>query len=609
MQPFKCAPQILGMQRHASKKATKATHRATSSSGLACEAAPLERASISETLDRSKTHLNVSEGPDSGEELWRRMCDEADGYRQPVMNRDGTPKLDAHGNPVTRALRKDAVIGYAVVDHPPVEVTRDWDVDTMRRFSEDSDACMNEVLKSLGRPPIFGGDNARATYYHLDEGRVDPLDDSTVPLGIHAHKFGMARDPETGRYCGNYIDGRFLHELNVRYPALMRERGWPLEDLDVVDWERYSSDEAYRRERAARRRATGLSANEYHRRQAERASHARMREAADQLDDTLATLHRTKAAVSDLDDASEELRRQNERLAAEAERSRAQAAAADEAARAATAARERAERERDEARDELRVVRECVRRLGPDGPGIKWDYEDGHSTHEKSIREVREERDAEVEAAKAAQAQAEQARAQAERERDAAIEARRQADAGRDEAVKERDAATRACKRAKSERDKAASQLQAIRDDVSALGPDGYGIDWEDGHEQSLRDVREDVAAARDELVDAKGKLTATYQDIDQARDDLGVATNRGTLRLRDVVASVIGVVAGAVDDLGAHKVAAWLRDMADRLTDKAIDEIAPETVRAHRALADMPDGLDAASTGVDCARSAGPDA
>ena len=295
MQPFKCTPQILGLQRHASKRARGAAHRATSPSGLACEAAPLERASMTETLDRSKTHLNVSEGPDSGEELWCRMCDEADDYRQPVMNRDGTPRMDRDGHPVTRALRRDAVIGYAVVDHPPAEVTRDWDVDTMRRFSADSDACMNEVLKSLGRPAMFGGDNARATYYHLDEGRVDPLDDSEVPLGIHVHKFGMARDPETGRYCGNLIDAKFLHELNVRYPALMRERGWPLEELDTVDWDRYSTDEAYRSERAARRREAGLSTNEYHRRQAERASRARMREAADQLDDTLVTLHRKRS--------------------------------------------------------------------------------------------------------------------------------------------------------------------------------------------------------------------------------------------------------------------------------------------------------------------------
>lgn len=584
MQPFKCAPQILGLQRHASKKATRGAHRAKSPSGLACEAAPLERASMTETLDRSKTHLNVSEGPDSGEELWRQMCDEADGYRQPVMNRDGTPKLDAHGTPVTRALRKDAVIGYAVVDHPPVEVTRDWDVDTMRHFSADSDACMNEVMRQLGRPPMFGGDNSRATYYHLDEGRVDPLDDSTVPLGIHVHKFGMARDPETGRYCGSNIDGKFLHELNLQYPQLMRERGWPLEDLDTIDWDRYSSDEAYRRERDAKRRDAGLSTNEYHKRQAEKASRARMREAADQLDDTLQALHRTKAAVRDLDDANEDLKRQNERLAAEAEQARAQAEAARKAAGDAAAARARAERERDEAKSEAEKMRNRAKRLGPDGEGINWRYKDGHIEHERSVREARDERDA----AKVAQEQAEQARAQAERERD--------------EAVRERDAAIEARKQAEAERDEASRQLQAIREDVEALGPNGYGIDWEDGHEPSLRDVREDITSAR-------GELHGVYQRIDQARDDLTVATGRRTLRLRDVVASVIGVVAGALDGVGLRKAAAWLRTKADALTDQAIDEVAPETKTAHRVLANMPDGYDVPSTGVDYTRSpSGPD-
>ncbi|RHD71244.1 hypothetical protein DW781_10790 [Olsenella sp. AM30-3LB] len=137
--------------------------------------------------------------------------------------------------------------------------------------------------------------------------------------------------------------------------------------------------------------------------------------------------------------------------------------------------------------------------------------------------------------------------------------------------------------------------MQAIRDDVSALGPDGYGIDWKDGHEPSLRDVREDIA-------DAKGELTGVYQDIDRARDDLKVTTGRDTLRLRDVIASVIGVVAGAVDGLGAHKVAAWLRSKADALTDQAIDTIAPETRTAHRALADV-SAINSLSTGVDYAR------
>lgn len=64
-------------------------------------------------------------------------------------------------------------------------------------------------------------------------------------------------------------------------------------------------------------------------------------------------------------------------------------------------------------------------------------------------------------------------------------------------------------------------------------------------------------------------------------------------MRLRDIMASVIGVVAGAVDGFGLHRAAAWLRAKADELTDRAVDAIAPETVHAHRALANAPEGVD----------------
>lgn len=204
--------------------------------------------------------------------------------------------------------------------------------------------------------------------------------------------------------------------------------------------------------------------------------------------------------------------------------------------------------------------------------------------------EAREAQAADVEAratraratADRAKAEAAQARADAEATRRAAEKARR---AKRD-AESARAEAETARKQAEEARRNAEDELADLRDIIHDLGPDGKGIRWQDGsYEPSLREVREDVAAARDEL-------TATYQDIDQARADLGVATSRGTLRLRDVVASVIGVVAGVFDDAGLPKIARWLRKRADELTEKAVDEIAPETRTAHRALANF-DGPD----------------
>jgi len=177
------------------------------------------------------------------------------------------------------------------------------------------------------------------------------------------------------------------------------------------------------------------------------------------------------------------------------------------------------------------------------------------------------------------------ARAAADKAKAEAAQAREDAEAARKEAEK----AKRAKRKAESERDSAASQLRDIREDVEALGPNGYGIDWKDGHEPSLREVRERVAGARDEL-------HGVYRDIDQAREDLKVTTGRRTLGLRDVVASVIDVVAGALEDSGFPRAAAWLRRCADKLTERVVDKLAPETVRAHRAFADpsvLPDDAD----------------
>ncbi|MCD8125036.1 MAG: hypothetical protein LUE23_08385 [Lachnospiraceae bacterium] len=82
-----------------------------------------ERISSSVTLDRSKSSLNIYEGEsDSGFAVWDDMERRANEYRQEVQGKDRS------GNPVTRyrGLRKDAVIGCAVIINPPYEVCKDW---------------------------------------------------------------------------------------------------------------------------------------------------------------------------------------------------------------------------------------------------------------------------------------------------------------------------------------------------------------------------------------------------------------------------------------------------------------------------------------------------
>jgi hypothetical protein len=54
------------------------------------------------------------------------------------------------------------------------------------------------------------------------------------------------------------VDAAFLVRVNQRYPEMMRDRGWDLDDLDVTDWKRYKKNEDYRRERQEKRKAQGL---------------------------------------------------------------------------------------------------------------------------------------------------------------------------------------------------------------------------------------------------------------------------------------------------------------------------------------------------------------
>ena len=62
----------------------------------------------------------------------------------------------------------------------------------------------------------------------------------------HLHRIGTAKD-KNGKYCGNLIDANLCVRINQEWPALMRGRNWPIDDLDVTDWTRMAYDDDYRR--------------------------------------------------------------------------------------------------------------------------------------------------------------------------------------------------------------------------------------------------------------------------------------------------------------------------------------------------------------------------
>ncbi len=250
---FQCAPQIMGLVRGEPKPGAK--HRANG--GKILREAGEERHSKTNHLDRTLSHLNEYTGFSSGDECWADMEARAGAYRQKVKGKTKT------GEETTRekGLRKDAVIGWAVIIHPADEATRDWSWDEFDRFDRDSMAALAEIC-----PELFREANERMSATHKDE------------VGKHRHHFGDCI-AEDGSYCGNRIDAKLLIKINEQFPRKMRERGWPIAEMDTTDWERAKKDSAYAAERLAKRESQRLDTNAHVRREKDKAAQTMLDEA------------------------------------------------------------------------------------------------------------------------------------------------------------------------------------------------------------------------------------------------------------------------------------------------------------------------------------------
>ena len=237
---FTCAIQMTGLIRGESK----AKHRSNGKAILG--EMGKERISPSETLNPERTHLNVYEQENtSGFSMWDDMVERANTYKQAVK---GKTKNDEE---ITRyrRLRKDAVIGAAIIINPPYEECRNWSEEEYQKFYDDTRECLAEF-----RPEIFRKDNQVFGVEHRDEG----YDDNDR----HMHAVYDAID-ENGRYCGNRLDAKFLSDFNKSYPKMMRSKGWEMDDMDTTDWDKYKSDPTYKAERDAKRRSQGKSVNQH----------------------------------------------------------------------------------------------------------------------------------------------------------------------------------------------------------------------------------------------------------------------------------------------------------------------------------------------------------
>lgn len=244
---WKCAPQVMGLVRGEPKQGQK--HRANIRK-IAMEAG-YERASKSDTLDKSRSSKNHYDGCSSGAEFAAVMEQEASKYRVKVNGKTKDKK------PVVRekGLPHNAVIGWAVIYNPPAEVCAAWTNEDYQKFYADCRECMAKI-----EPRLFRSENIRMSAEHFDEGI--PPDENSGVVDRHLHDLGVSKDAD-GRYCGNLIDAKLLIKINERFPALMRECGWDMDDLDRTDFERAKTDKEYASERNAKRRQSGLSVNKH----------------------------------------------------------------------------------------------------------------------------------------------------------------------------------------------------------------------------------------------------------------------------------------------------------------------------------------------------------
>lgn len=204
----------------------------------------IERISNSDTLDRNRSHMNVYKGVStSGFACWDYLEDRANNYKLIGKTKNGKD--------FKYSLRKDAVVGCALIFNPPEEICCDWDAKTYQKFYSDS----WDFLKQT-EPRLFRDENIILDAEHSDEGMNED------GKSKHLHRAIEARD-ENDRYCGNLVDAKLLADINKKYPAFMRAHGWDMDDLDVTDWDRYKNDLEYRAERKQKAKENGLSVNRY----------------------------------------------------------------------------------------------------------------------------------------------------------------------------------------------------------------------------------------------------------------------------------------------------------------------------------------------------------
>jgi hypothetical protein len=200
-------------------------------------------------IDKSRTIDNEYVGITSAVALDRAIDEECKEYNK---------KRKANGE---RSLRDDAVLGFALIVKPPSEWISGLSVAERKKFFEDSDEIIRDIMGGYTDSDGAFHSNIRSEVLHRDE--VNNINGEEV-IGEHKHYFGMPYTAD-GRICAKeLINLKLFNRFNAEYPKRMQAKGWSeIDEPDVYDVARGKQDAEYREAHIAKRQKQGLESRTY----------------------------------------------------------------------------------------------------------------------------------------------------------------------------------------------------------------------------------------------------------------------------------------------------------------------------------------------------------
>lgn len=278
--------------------------------------------------DKSRLDQNEFTGYQMADDLIEAIEARADEYAAEYKERTG------------RAMRSDAVIGYAAIVKPPAEWMNGLTPKQREKFWRDSDAVIGNIL----------GDTVMATTTQRDE------------QGEHKHIVGMPFTPDGRLSARDFVGLKLFQRFNREYPREMQARGWDIDEAIAYDPEATKDmtpeqKAQYKAEHKAKKGKHGLTSQAYMQQQ-EKQKQARL----DQLDADIAGKEAHIAKLDEKEQKAEELSR-GPLIGRAARKAEARAKDAEERQKAAEDAIEAARVEKQALDDQIREQRAALQSI------------------------------------------------------------------------------------------------------------------------------------------------------------------------------------------------------------------------------------------------------